>query len=116
MGGLINGSMVKGDLWTIDGSPNSPMCSAVATMAEGPGPRVGHAALLVGNAFIVFGGDTKVDENDELDNTLYLLNTCMTRFYRLHIMTDQLIIPQLRSTGPVLCLPDTSLPVVTDIR
>ena len=45
-------------------------------MAEGPGPRVGHASLLVGNAFIVFGGDTKIDEMDVLDDTLYLLNTC----------------------------------------
>ena len=76
MGGLINGSMVKGDLWTIEANPSSLACSAVATLAEGPGPRVGHAALLVGNAFIVFGGDTKIDEMDVLDDTLYLLNTC----------------------------------------
>jgi hypothetical protein len=32
--------------------------------------------LLVGNAFIVFGGDTKIEETDPLDETLYLLNTC----------------------------------------
>lgn len=76
MGGLINGSMVKGDLWTIEATPNAITCNPVPTMAEGPGPRVGHAALLVGNAFIVFGGDTKVDELDVLDDTLYLLNTC----------------------------------------
>jgi len=31
--------------------------------------------LLVGNAFIVFGGDTKTEEGDVLDDTLYLLNT-----------------------------------------
>ena len=49
----------------------------IATVSEGPGPRVGHASLLVGNAFIVFGGDTKVNESDSLDDTLYLLNTCM---------------------------------------
>lgn len=77
MGGLVNGSMVKGDLWTIEAAPNSLTCAPVSTMAEGPGPRVGHASLLVGNAFIVFGGDTKVDETDVLDDTLYLLNTCM---------------------------------------
>jgi hypothetical protein len=51
-------------------------CFPVKTEAEGPGPRVGHASLLVGNAFIVFGGDTKQDEADPLDDTLYLLNTC----------------------------------------
>ena len=76
MGGLINGAMVKGDLWTIEAGNETAPCAPVATMAEGPGPRVGHAALLVGNAFIVFGGDTKVDEMDVLDDTLYLLNTC----------------------------------------
>jgi hypothetical protein len=76
MGGLINGSMVKGDLWMIEaGSPNLA-CYPVPTQSEGPGPRVGHASLLVGNAFIVYGGDTKQDDNDELDETLYLLNTC----------------------------------------
>ena len=78
MGGLINGSTVKGDLWMVEAGPNANMsCYPVATTSEGPGPRVGHASLLVGNAFIVFGGDTKMDEGDSLDDTLYLLNTCM---------------------------------------
>lgn len=76
MGGLIHGSTVKGDLWMIESAPNNLSCYPVATTSEGPGPRVGHAALLVGNAFIVFGGDTKTDETDMLDDTLYLLNTC----------------------------------------
>lgn len=76
MGGLINGSMVKGDLWIVEAHQSRLSCQPVATMAEGPGPRVGHASLLVGNAFIVFGGDTKIDEMDVLDDTLYLLNTC----------------------------------------
>ena len=84
MGGLINGSTVKGDLWMVEagiptgsGTHSGQMtCYPVATTSEGPGPRVGHASLLVGNAFIVFGGDTKMDEGDQLDDTLYLLNTC----------------------------------------
>lgn len=79
MGGLINGSTVKGDLWMVEAGPQasgSMTCFPVATTSEGPGPRVGHASLLVGNAFIVFGGDTKMDEGDMLDDTLYLLNTC----------------------------------------
>lgn len=79
MGGLINGSTVKGDLWMVECGPTgmgSMTCFPVATTSEGPGPRVGHASLLVGNAFIVFGGDTKMDEGDMLDDTLYLLNTC----------------------------------------
>jgi hypothetical protein len=75
MGGLINSSTVKGDLWMIEAGGNMA-CYPLATTAEGPGPRVGHASLLVGNAFIVYGGDTKIDESDVLDETLYLLNTC----------------------------------------
>ncbi|KAF5096421.1 hypothetical protein DV451_004242 [Geotrichum candidum] len=38
-------------------------------------PRVGHASLTLGNAFIIFGGDTKTKESDILDSELYLLNT-----------------------------------------
>ena len=76
MGGLINGSTVKGDLWMVEAGAATLTCYPVATTSEGPGPRVGHASLLVGNAFIVFGGDTKMDEGDSLDDTLYLLNTC----------------------------------------
>jgi hypothetical protein len=67
---------VKGDLWMCETGPGDMSCYPVATTSEGPGPRVGHASLLVGNAFIVFGGDTKMDEGDVLDDTLYLLNTC----------------------------------------
>ncbi len=75
MGGLINSSTVKGDLWMIEAG-STMACYPLGTTSEGPGPRVGHASLLVGNAFIVFGGDTKIDETDVLDETLYLLNTC----------------------------------------
>jgi hypothetical protein len=80
MGGLVNSQVVKGDLWMIElparNLPNASMaCYPVNPTSEGPCPRVGHASLLVGNAFIVFGGDTKTDEGDVLDDTLYLLNT-----------------------------------------
>ena len=68
-GGLVDGSTVHGDLWLVTGID----CESVATTSEGPGPRVGGCALHVGNAFIVFGGDT---EGDELDGLLYFLNTC----------------------------------------
>ena len=76
MGGLVNGTTVKGDLWMIEGGGGNLACYPVGTTFEGPGPRVGHASLLVGNAYIVFGGDTKMDDRDRLDDTLYLLNTC----------------------------------------
>ncbi|KAI2639372.1 hypothetical protein GGS21DRAFT_538111 [Xylaria nigripes] len=81
MGGLINSSTVKGDLWIIEAGGNLA-CYPLATIAEAPGPRVGHSALLVGNAFIVYGGDTKIDETDVLDETLYLLNTSTRQWSR----------------------------------
>ncbi|CZS91855.1 related to cell polarity protein tea1p [Rhynchosporium agropyri] len=81
MGGLINSSTVKGDLWMVEAGGNMA-CYPLATTAEGPGPRVGHASLLVGNAFIVYGGDTKMDDSDTLDETLYLLNTSTRQWSR----------------------------------
>jgi hypothetical protein len=80
MGGLVGGTTVKGDLWMTELGNGSMACYPIATTGDGPGPRVGHASLLVGNAFIVFGGDTKLDDEDDLDDTLYLLNTCMLLF------------------------------------
>jgi hypothetical protein len=76
MGGLVGGTAVMGDLWMIESASNDVRCFPVQASGDGPGPRVGHASLLVGNAFIVFGGDTKMEEGDLLDDTLYLLNTC----------------------------------------
>lgn len=75
MGGLINGESVRGDLWMVEAGTSHLSCYPIATVSEGPGPRVGHASLLVGNAFIVFGGDTQQEDTDVLDDTLYLLNT-----------------------------------------
>ena len=92
MGGLINSSTVKGDLWLIEAG-GSMACYPLATTAEGPGPRVGHASLLVGNAFIVYGGDTKIEETDVLDETLYLLNTCECGPMRCESPVDQPLTP-----------------------
>jgi len=75
MGGLVNSQLVKGDLWMVELATGQMACYPVSPTSEGPCPRVGHSSLLVGNAFIVFGGDTKTEEGDVLDDTLYLLNT-----------------------------------------
>lgn len=79
-GGLIGSSTVRADLWLLE--TKSRTCHTVATVGEGPGARVGHAALLVGNAFIVLGGDSRVDESDKLDTTLYLWNTSSRQWSR----------------------------------
>jgi hypothetical protein len=89
MGGLVNSQMVKGDLWMVEVGNGSMNCFPVNTTSEGPGPRVGHASLLVGNAFIVFGGDTKLEDGDLLDDTLYLLNTGTC----FHILEGTMLIP-----------------------
>lgn len=97
MGGLVGGATVKGDLWLTEMGNGSMACYPISTTGDGPGPRVGHASLLVGNAFIVFGGDTKLADNDDLDDTLYLLNTCKpVFFYRLLL---QLTASQRQSIG-----------------
>ncbi len=76
MGGLVGSSAVKGDLWMIEAGSGNLACYPINSTVEGPGPRIGHASLLVGNAFIVFGGDTNMGDRDRLDDALYLLNTC----------------------------------------
>ncbi|PSN70029.1 hypothetical protein BS50DRAFT_608685 [Corynespora cassiicola Philippines] len=82
MGGLVGGATVKGDLWLTEVGNGSMACYPISTTGDGPGPRVGHSSLLVGNAFIVFGGDTKLEDNDDLDDTLYLLNTSTKHWSR----------------------------------
>ena len=79
-GGLVDGSSVKADLWRLERT--SRMCSRVATVSEGPGPRVGHAVVLVGNAFVVLFGDTKASDSDKLDTTLYLMHTSSLKWTR----------------------------------
>jgi hypothetical protein len=74
IGGLI-GPMATDDLWMVESRAGNLSCYPIATVSEGPSPRVGHAALLADNTFVVFGGDTKIDESDTLDDTLYLLHT-----------------------------------------
>ncbi|KAF5109498.1 hypothetical protein DV454_004981 [Geotrichum candidum] len=53
----------------------APTTATTTAAASTPRPRVGHASLTLGNAFIIFGGDTKTKESDILDSELYLLNT-----------------------------------------
>jgi hypothetical protein len=104
---------VKGDLWMCETGPGEMSCYPVATTSEGPGPRVGHASLLVGNAFIVFGGDTKMDEGDVLDDTLYLLNTCENRS-EIRNSTMKTNSEQQLNNGPVRFLQVLVLQDVTD--
>lgn len=100
MGGLVDGATVKGDLWLTEMGNGSMACYPISTTGDGPGPRVGHASLLVGNAFIVFGGDTKLADNDDLDDTLYLLNTCKSaahglQRHQLTVHSHKALVPRI---------------------
>jgi len=72
-GGLVDRHAIRGDCGVIKMMGKS--CIPIATSSEGPGSRVGAAALLVEKLFLVFGGDTGVDEGEKLDNALYAFNT-----------------------------------------
>lgn len=49
--------------------------SSIKISEQTPPPRVGHASVMCGNAFIVFGGDThKLNKNGLMDDDLYLFN------------------------------------------
>lgn len=72
MGGIRDMDILD-DIWVID----TNMLTGYQLVTDGAkvGPRVGHASLVLGNAHVVFGGDTKIHETDPLDDNLYLLNT-----------------------------------------
>lgn len=92
MGGL-SGNDVYGDMWVVepirqneilDNTPPissandnyelSYIASAIENFQNVPSPRTGHASVLIGNAFIIFGGDTAIDDEQCLDNNLYFFN------------------------------------------
>ncbi|KAJ6197018.1 hypothetical protein J3E72DRAFT_420553 [Bipolaris maydis] len=50
MGGLVGGATVKGDLWLTEMGNGSMTCYPISTTGDGPGPRVGHASLLVADS------------------------------------------------------------------
>lgn len=76
IGGLHDES-VYGDTWIInvDDSGTQFSSKTVDISEFTPPPRVGHAATLCGNAFVIFGGDThKVNSEGLMDDDLYLFN------------------------------------------
>ena len=70
-GGETSGGMMS-DLWTID--TKSLQANLLPLSGEAPSARTGSRAVLVGNAYIVFGGSSFNVAKKE-DATLYLLNT-----------------------------------------
>jgi hypothetical protein len=87
MGGL-SGNEVYGDMWVIEpirqqenlssnlikNSDFPYISSPIENFQKVPSPRTGHSSILIGNAFIIFGGDTAINNEESLDNKLYFFN------------------------------------------
>ncbi|ANZ74077.1 BA75_00316T0 [Komagataella pastoris] len=87
MGGLRDAN-VYGDIWILqptnaknssneDSGPTNYcyLAKPIENFEGIPAPRVGHSSVLIGNAYIVFGGDTlQTNEIGELDNNLYFFH------------------------------------------
>ncbi|KAG7835332.1 hypothetical protein KL943_002647 [Ogataea angusta] len=81
MGGLC-GKNVFGDMWIVEPVKSSSdklndypyIASPIENFEKIPSPRIGHSSILIGNAFIVFAGDTVTHTTQELDNKLYFFN------------------------------------------
>lgn len=76
-GGLVRES-ARNDVYLFSTRDNS--ACLLQTTGVIPSPRMGHASALVGDALIVWGGDTNTDPKSQIDkhdNGLYLLNLCV---------------------------------------
>ncbi|EPX70876.1 cell end marker Tea1 [Schizosaccharomyces octosporus yFS286] len=82
-GGISSNSDAKNDLWVLNLATSQ--FSNLRSTGQIPSPRLGHASVLAGNAFIVFGGLTNKEDIDYQDNTLYLLNTSSLRWQKASV-------------------------------
>lgn len=94
MGGLKEGS-VFGDTWKVvpDVGPDNRIQGFSAQHVEvvnnsNPPARVGHASVLCGNAYIIYGGDTvDTDYNGYPDDNFYMFNVSNGKYtVPLHIL------------------------------
>jgi hypothetical protein len=70
-GGLVH-ETVKNDLWSMDVRDCATM--PVKSKGDAPIPRVGHASVIADRIMLVWGGDTKVKQDDTQDEGLYILD------------------------------------------
>ncbi|ORY28504.1 hypothetical protein BCR39DRAFT_535012 [Naematelia encephala] len=70
-GGLVH-DIVKNDLWSMDVRDCTTM--PVKTKGDAPMGRVGHAAAIADRIMLIWGGDTKVLQDDKQDEGLYILD------------------------------------------
>lgn len=70
-GGLVR-DRAHNDLWSLDVRDSS--LQLVKTRGEAPLPRIGHVSAIADKIMMVFGGDTKINEDDKQDDGLYVLD------------------------------------------
>lgn len=70
-GGLVR-DRAHNDLWSLDVRDCS--LQLVKTRGEAPLPRIGHVSAIADRIMLVFGGDTKINEDDKQDDGLYVLD------------------------------------------
>lgn len=67
---------VRNDLWSMDVRDCTTM--QVKTKGDAPVARVGHASAIMDRIMLVWGGDTKVKQDDYQDEGLYILDLSMS--------------------------------------
>lgn len=70
-GGLVR-DRAHNDLWSLDVRDCS--LQLVKTRGDAPLPRIGHVSAIADRIMLVFGGDTKINEDDQQDDGLYVLD------------------------------------------
>jgi chromosome segregation ATPase/N-acetylneuraminic acid mutarotase len=70
-GGLVR-DRAHNDLWSLDVRDSS--LQQVKTRGDAPLPRIGHISVIADRIMLVFGGDTKIIDDDEQDKALYVLD------------------------------------------
>lgn len=83
-GGLV-ADRAHNDLWSLDVRDHS--LQLVKTRGEAPLPRIGHVSAIADRIMLVFGGDTKVDENDKQDEGLYVLDLRTQEWSHIPVVT-----------------------------
>ncbi|KAK9475186.1 uncharacterized protein V1510DRAFT_405747 [Dipodascopsis tothii] len=75
---------VTNELWFVDAE--SLTTSLLKTTGEIIAPRFGHASVLIGSAFVIFGGDTRTKDSPTMDNNIYFLSTSSLKWSRINVL------------------------------
>lgn len=86
-GGLVD-NQPRNDVYLFSTEDRFPV-RLLETFGDIPSPRFGHACAVVGNAVMIWGGDTRTDQREKpgegLDSSLYVLNVGLLSFFFLFL-------------------------------